>query len=287
MTTSMSSAFVSRHEFGDFAATDQRGRVKPLAPNQLLIDRVGPGGVGEESKFVEAGLGFGYRALALGNRDQEGSLFNDFEIGDCCGEASAASSRSGLLCHWCHESRSCRSVDLWHVTLLCCDRPGRANNAKDSWAAARMQKARDVWTIGPDAIVYDALRMLADKNVGALVVVDGGKVCGIVSERDYARKIVLEGRDSRESSVADIMTADVKTITRDRTVSECMTTITEHAHPASACSRGWRVGRADLCRRHRQGCHRRAGIPDSATRAIHHRLRVAVQAPRSAMTASS
>lgn len=88
-------------------------------------------------------------------------------------------------------------------------------------------KGTDVWTIGPDAIVYDALRMLADKNVGALVVVDGGKVCGIVSERDYARKIVLEGRDSRESSVADIMTADVKTITRDRTVSECMTTITE------------------------------------------------------------
>ena len=88
-------------------------------------------------------------------------------------------------------------------------------------------KGTDVWTIGPDATVYEALSMLAGKNVGALVVTEGGKVCGIISERDYARKIVLEGRDSRESSVADIMTADVKTITRDRTVSECMTTITE------------------------------------------------------------
>ena len=88
-------------------------------------------------------------------------------------------------------------------------------------------KGTDVWTIGPDATVYEALSMLAGKNVGALVVTEGGKVCGIISERDYARKIVLEGRDSRESSVADIRTADVKTITRDRTVSECMTTITE------------------------------------------------------------
>lgn len=88
-------------------------------------------------------------------------------------------------------------------------------------------KGTDVWTISPDATVYDALRMLAEKNVGALVVAEHGKVCGIISERDYARKIVLDGRDSRESRVADIMTADVKTITRDRTVSECMATITE------------------------------------------------------------
>ncbi|MCP3998561.1 MAG: CBS domain-containing protein [bacterium] len=88
-------------------------------------------------------------------------------------------------------------------------------------------KGTNVWTIGPDVTVYDALRMLADKNVGALVVTQDAKVCGIVSERDYARKIILAGRDSRETTVADIMTADVRTITRDRTVSECMSTITE------------------------------------------------------------
>ena len=88
-------------------------------------------------------------------------------------------------------------------------------------------KGSEVWTIGPDATVYEALRRLADKNVGALVVVDGGKVCGIISERDYARKITLLERESRDTKVSEIMTADVKTITRDRTVSECMTTITE------------------------------------------------------------
>jgi len=88
-------------------------------------------------------------------------------------------------------------------------------------------KGRDVWTIGPDATVYEALQRLADKNVGALVVVDGGKVSGIISERDYARKITLLERASRDTKVAEIMTAEVKTITRDRTVSECMTTITE------------------------------------------------------------
>lgn len=88
-------------------------------------------------------------------------------------------------------------------------------------------KGTEVWTIGPDATVYEALRLLADKNIGALVVVEGGRVCGIISERDYARKITLLERDSRHTQVSEIMTADVKTITRDRTVSECMTTITE------------------------------------------------------------
>ena len=89
-------------------------------------------------------------------------------------------------------------------------------------------KGTDVWTIGPDATVYEALKQLADKNVGALVVVSDAKVCGIISERDYARRIILMGRDSRETSVADIMTSPVRTVTRDRSVSECMTKITEH-----------------------------------------------------------
>ena len=88
-------------------------------------------------------------------------------------------------------------------------------------------KGTEVWSIAPDATVYDALRLLAEKNIGALVVTESGKVCGIVSERDYARKIRLLSRDSRDTAVSEIMTADVKTVTRDRTVSECMTTMTE------------------------------------------------------------
>ena len=90
------------------------------------------------------------------------------------------------------------------------------------------EKGTDVWTIGPDATVYEALALLADKNIGALVVIEEDRVCGIVSERDYARKIILLGRDSRQSKVADIMTSEVRTITRDRSVTECIATITEH-----------------------------------------------------------
>jgi CBS domain-containing protein len=89
-------------------------------------------------------------------------------------------------------------------------------------------KGTDVWTIAPDATVYDALELLADANVGALVVVRDDRVCGIVSERDYARKIVLKKRDSRHATVADIMTSEVRTITRDESVADCMETITEH-----------------------------------------------------------
>ena len=89
-------------------------------------------------------------------------------------------------------------------------------------------KGSDVWTIGPDASVYEALELLSDRNVGALVVVRDGKVCGIISERDYARKIVLKKRDSRHTTVGDIMTSKVRTVTRDESVADCMETITEH-----------------------------------------------------------
>ena len=67
-------------------------------------------------------------------------------------------------------------------------------------------KGRSVWSIGPDAPVYDALSMMADKGVGALLVLEGGRVVGIVSERDYARKVELKGRSSRQTPVRDIMT---------------------------------------------------------------------------------
>lgn len=89
-------------------------------------------------------------------------------------------------------------------------------------------KGREVWSLGPDATVYDALQLLAKKNVGALVVVESDRVCGILSERDYARKIILIGRDSRETAVRDIMTSEVRTITEEQSVSQCMSLMTEH-----------------------------------------------------------
>ncbi|RPI20946.1 MAG: CBS domain-containing protein [Acidobacteria bacterium] len=87
-------------------------------------------------------------------------------------------------------------------------------------------KDRDVWTISPDSSVYDALRLMADKNIGALIVMDGDRMAGIFSERDYARKVVLEGKFSRETPVKEIMTSEVYSVTPDRTIKDCMAVMT-------------------------------------------------------------
>ncbi|MBI2224947.1 MAG: CBS domain-containing protein, partial [Betaproteobacteria bacterium] len=67
-------------------------------------------------------------------------------------------------------------------------------------------KSRGLCTIGPDAPVFDALKMMAEKDIGALLVVENGKLAGIISERDYARKVMLQGKSSREIPVREIMT---------------------------------------------------------------------------------
>ena len=64
-----------------------------------------------------------------------------------------------------------------------------------------MVKGRDVWSIGPNASVYDAMKLMADKGIGALLVMEGPKLVGIISERDYARKVILQGRSSRTTAV--------------------------------------------------------------------------------------
>ena len=88
-------------------------------------------------------------------------------------------------------------------------------------------KGRDVWSIGPDASVFDALKLMAEKDIGALVVLDGGNLVGIISERDYARKIVLLGRASPTTQVKEIMTTDVVCVDPERNVDECMALVTE------------------------------------------------------------
>ncbi len=88
-------------------------------------------------------------------------------------------------------------------------------------------KGRDVLSIGPEASVLDAVKMMAEKGVGALVVMDGEKLLGIVSERDYARKVILKGRASDDTPVRDIMTADVATTSSESTVSACMNQVTD------------------------------------------------------------
>jgi CBS domain-containing protein len=82
------------------------------------------------------------------------------------------------------------------------------------------------WAIGPGASVYEALAMMAEKDIGALLVVEAEKLVGIVSERDYARKVVLKGRTSRETAVRDIMTHKVLVIAPGHTIEECMALMT-------------------------------------------------------------
>jgi CBS domain-containing protein len=88
-------------------------------------------------------------------------------------------------------------------------------------------KGYTVWSIHPQESVFAAIKQMAEKEVGALVVLEGDRVVGIISERDYARKVALKGRSSRETAVRDIMTPDVIYVRLDQSIEECMTIVTE------------------------------------------------------------
>ena len=104
-------------------------------------------------------------------------------------------------------------------------------------------KGRDVWSISPQTPVYDALTLMADKDVGALVVISEGRVVGMFSERDYARKIILKGRSSKETLVADIMTKSVCYVPPWRTLDECMALMTaKHIRHLPVLEKGKLVG---------------------------------------------
>jgi CBS domain-containing protein len=89
------------------------------------------------------------------------------------------------------------------------------------------EKGTQVYAISPDAKVYEALQLMADKNVGALMVMEGDRAVGLISERDYARKIVLKGKFSKDVPVHEIMTADIVRIGPDRNVENCMELMTD------------------------------------------------------------
>ncbi|MDJ0710335.1 MAG: CBS domain-containing protein [Woeseiaceae bacterium] len=88
-------------------------------------------------------------------------------------------------------------------------------------------KGNEIISIAPDASVFDAIKLMAEKAVGSLVVMEGDNLKGIVTERDYARKVIIKGRASESTAVGEIMTADVLTATTDQTVNQCMTLMTE------------------------------------------------------------
>ena len=90
------------------------------------------------------------------------------------------------------------------------------------------QKGAALWCVSPDVTVFEAIQMMADKNIGAVLVIEGGKLIGILTERDYTRKIALKGKSSKQTSVKEILSGSVIHVTPENTVEECMRLMTEH-----------------------------------------------------------
>ena len=89
------------------------------------------------------------------------------------------------------------------------------------------KEQKEVYSVTPDTLVYRALQLLNEKRIGALVVLEQGELVGIVSERDYARKVILEGKSSKETSTKEIMSTKIFVVTPETTVEECMALMTE------------------------------------------------------------
>lgn len=89
-------------------------------------------------------------------------------------------------------------------------------------------KSKDIWSVTSGQLVCEAIKLMAEKEIGAVLVIDDGKLSGILSERDYARKIFLENRSSDTAKVRDIMTSEVITITSENNINECMAMMTEN-----------------------------------------------------------
>jgi len=89
------------------------------------------------------------------------------------------------------------------------------------------QKPSALWSVAPEATVFEAIKLMAEKNIGALLVMSGGSVAGVFTERDYTRKVALHGKNSKETRVWEIMTGEIISVTPDDSVEECMKLMTE------------------------------------------------------------
>ena len=89
-------------------------------------------------------------------------------------------------------------------------------------------KSGAIWTVTPERTVFEAIQLMAEKNIGALLVVRDNRLAGIISERDYTRKVVLKGRSSRDTPVSEILSGQVIHVSPDHTVDQCLRLMTEH-----------------------------------------------------------
>jgi CBS domain-containing protein len=101
-------------------------------------------------------------------------------------------------------------------------------NLVDTIGWVLKQKGQNIWSVPPEAWVYDAIEMMANKHVGALLVISDDKLLGIISERDYARKVILQEKSSKQTQVAEIMTSPVIYVGPEHTVEDCMRIMTNH-----------------------------------------------------------
>ena len=130
-------------------------------------------------------------------------------------------------------------------------------------------KGGDIVTVAPQASVLEAIRLMAEHAVGSLLVMQGDTLAGIVTERDYARKVIIKGRSSNSTEVGEIMTGDVVTAAPEQTVNHCMEVMTREADSTPAGDERRRGRRHRLDRRPGAGDHRRSKGGDRAPRALH------------------
>jgi len=103
-----------------------------------------------------------------------------------------------------------------------------AMNPNSTISEILSQKGTTVWSISPNATVFDAIALMAEKNVGALLVTESDKLVGIISERDYTRKVMLKGKTSKATAVKEILSGHVIHVSPAQTVEECMRLMTDH-----------------------------------------------------------